>query len=402
MRVFKELGEQIQRAWHARNYNEQCFTDIVVETLRRSSSWVRDFSLEDYVTWLQGLDSLPPQGDFKAGLDQTPLIVFESGRFYLGLYFWRDLVTTIHRPNAYDVYGVLSGRCLEARYSFERSETYFNSHLLWGDLTFSGIRNLTPGSLTTQAPEDIHSLYSLDELSVVLVARTNAALRSGPAYEYCPPGVAVDPFYREPLLERQLQTLTILSETSEMLYLRMAFALVQTADVETVYRVLENLAKANNRFADQLVRAAEVAEARFGEVIQAFMQSFKVRLRDRLILGEQRAAKDSMARLLWTLAHIKPGREAVLKTVAAHFPEVSPQEVVADWIEGFSTYPRDELKVDEVSAFLARRLFVGDDPEQAVRALGRVYGEEAVGDAVPRLLEQCESLRHHLVFSAFL
>lgn len=402
MRMFQELGEQIQRTWRKQNYNDRCFTDIVVETLQRSSTWGQEFRLEDYVTWLQGVERLPPQGDFKAGLGQTPLIVFESGRFYLGLYFWRDLITTIHSPSAHDVYGILRGRCLEARYAFEPSKEHFSPHLLWGALTLSEVRHLSPGSVTAVELQDIHSLYSLDELAVVLVARTNAIQRLNPVYEYCPPGVAVDAFYRDPLASRQLQTLTILSEVDETQYLRLAFELIQSSDLETVYRVLENLVRSGVRFAEHAARAMELAKARFGDIIPVFAQSFQAHFRNQLILEEQRATKEPVSRLLWTLAHIKPGRESVLKTVAAHFPGVSPQEVVAGFLNGFSTCPKDELRVDEVSAFLVGRLFEGDGPEQAVRRLARVYGEEAVGGAVQQLLAQCEALRKHPIFSAFL
>jgi hypothetical protein len=212
----------------------------------------------------------------------------------------------------------------------------------------------------------------------------------------------VDSFYRDPLAARRLQTLAVLSEVDEAEYLRLAFALVQTSDLETVYWVLENLATSNHRFAEQAAHAAELAQARFGDVIRVCMQSFKARFRDQLILGEQRATKDPVSKLMWTLAHIKPGRDSVLKTIAAHLPGESPREVIARWLEGFSAHPKDELRVDEVSAFLARRLFEGDGPEQAVRMLAHVYGEDAVSGARAQLLSQCESLRKHPVFSAFL
>jgi hypothetical protein len=277
-----------------------------------------------------------------------------------------------------------------------------NSHLLAGSLDVSEIRHLVPGSVSAADLRTIHSFYPVDGLTIVLFATTNAVLRLSPVYRYLPPGVAVDSFYRDPLASRRLQTLTILSEVDETQYLRLAFSLVQSAELETVYRVLEHLVKAGPRFSAQDARATELAQARFGEVIGVFIQSFQTHFRDQLILEEWLAAKEPMSRLLWSLAHIKPGRKRALETLAALFPDVSPRDAAADWLEGFSTHPRDELRVDEASAFLVRRLFEGDDPEQAVRGLARVYGEEAVEGMTSQLLAQCESLHAHPVFSAFL
>ncbi|RKH57270.1 hypothetical protein [Corallococcus llansteffanensis] len=401
MRVFQELGERIQREWHAQHYNEKCFSGIVEQALRQSDDWVRQFSVEEYVTWLQTVERLPPQGDFKVGLGHTPLIVFESGRFFLGLYFWHELVTNINSASAYDVYGVLQGTLLEARYAFEPSPVHFNTHLQWGTLSLTDVRHLPAGAVAATDLHAIHSMYSLEGLTVALVASTNAFMRLRPVYAYRLPGVAADAF-RDPLAARRLQTLAVLAETDTAQHLRLTLTLVRTADLDTVYRVLEHLARPGRRFAALATQAAELARERFGEVIPAFMQSFESHAREQWVLDERRSTTDPAAKLLWTLVHVRPGRERVLKTVAAHFPDRSPQEVIAGWLDGFSSHPRDELRLDEVSVFLLKRLFEGRAPEEAVRLLAQVYGGQELEEAVPRVLEQCLSLRKHGVFSGLL
>src|SRR5579885_3224053 len=128
---FARLGDEIARAWEARNYDVGAFSGIAESALAESGVQ-RALALEEVAGWFFETRSLPPQELRPFG--QPPITCYQGRGFFIELLVWIDVPTSIHQHAFSGAFGVLSGSSFHSRYRFERAERICVEMLL-GNLT---------------------------------------------------------------------------------------------------------------------------------------------------------------------------------------------------------------------------------------------------------------------------
>ena len=330
MEFFESLGRHIDRLWRARDYDERVFAEVAAEALARRPPH-NDVSSDEIPRWVLGADRLPPQGNLDSAFGEPPVRVFVGPRFYIEALFWMDGTTSIHQHHFSGAFTLLDGTSIHCRYSF-REEERVSTRLLCGELRLSGAEFLRPGDVRAIRSGNgfIHSVFHLDRPSVSIVVRTFTDGDSGPQYMYLPPGVALDPTYREDLLDRRLQTLALLDAMDHPMAEARAVDLVRAADPLTAFLVLHQASgrdESEGRLAAYATALAE-CHGRFADRFLAAIAEFR---RTRRINQLRKTVRPSEHRFLLALYLNLPSREDFFQFVGERYVERDPAAAIARW-----------------------------------------------------------------------
>src|SRR5262249_38085080 len=142
----------------------------------------------------------------KLGFGQPPVTLYRARDFYISALYWLEGTTDIHEHGFSGAFRVLEGSSIHAVYDFSRPAT-ITPRLAYGHLLLSEAELLRKGATRRiqLGGEFIHSLFHLDSPSVTIVVRTGReGLRQN---SYCRPGVAFDPLFDDPALQRRMLAL---------------------------------------------------------------------------------------------------------------------------------------------------------------------------------------------------
>src|ERR1044071_9005127 len=205
MEFFKQLGDQLEQEWRAKDFNEELFPALAAEALKsaclpeKSSAW-------QVLEWTLEQTELPRQRDVHAQFGEPPITLYSGPRFQIDVYFWFRGTTAIHEHGFCGAFQVLHGSSIHSWYEFELREKV-SSFCQIGDMRLKSCNLLNVGDVQEILPgrQYIHSLFHLDHPSATIVVRTDKSPLFLPQFDYLKPGLAMDPFFEQDASTKKLQ-----------------------------------------------------------------------------------------------------------------------------------------------------------------------------------------------------
>jgi len=347
MQIFQELGELLESRWRRENYSEGLFPELAATALTESDLPAKVDPWE-IIRWVQSAPALPDQKDVEGRFGDPPITLFAGPRFYVDVYFWLDGTTSIHQHAFTGAFQVLLGSSIHSRYSFNEKQI-INEHFSIGELQLEEVQLLQKNDVRLIKPgrNFIHSLFHLDRPSATITVRTEHTPSSALQWDYRKPYFATDPFFRNQVMAKKLQTIGLLLGMKHKDADEMIGDLVCASDFHTAYFVLENtfhqlksnqmdslfgLSTGNDRFSAILERARTV----HGELIDLLVPVLEEQVRQHDIIRRRGSITSEEHRFFLALLLNVPSREKILELVKSRFPESDPVEKILDWVEELS------------------------------------------------------------------
>lgn len=348
IRIFEEMGADLERRWRAADYDESSFPRLAEVTLAQFDA-PNHVDPWDIVRWIHTATSLPAQLDRGATFGDPPLTLFSGSRFVIDVYFWLDGTTLVHQHAFSGAFQVLLGSSLQSQFEFVE-ERKVNEHMSLGQVTLLQVQLLAKGDTQQILPGHhlTHSVFHLDRPSATITIRTKATPSAGVQFELHRPYIAEDGFFREPFTLRKEQTVSLLLASKKKEEADpMIGDLAASSDLQTAYHVLgaafQNLtgnpfealfgiSPGRDRFAGILARARET----HGDAIDRIQAVLEERERVRDLTGRRSMIASAEHRYLLALALNVSGRERVLDLVRRRFPEREPVRAIVAWIDELS------------------------------------------------------------------
>src|SRR6476619_5314943 len=239
MKAFQELGELVEKRWRSENYNEHVFPELAAQALTESNLPAQVDPWE-IIRWVQGADSLPDQKDAEGRFGDPPITLYAGPRFYVDVYFWLDGTTSIHQHAFNGAFKVLLGSSIHSRYSFNEKRL-INEHFCTGDIKLEEVQLLQLNDVRLIKPgrNFIHSLFHLERPSATITVRTEHTPSSALQWDYRKPYFASNPFYRNQVMAKKLQTIGLLVQMKHPEGDTMIGDMICASDFQTAYLALE-------------------------------------------------------------------------------------------------------------------------------------------------------------------
>ncbi|MEW6129415.1 MAG: hypothetical protein AB1757_20410 [Acidobacteriota bacterium] len=420
MQFFNQLGELIEQRWRDKNYDETSFPEIAAAALNEMPPH-RHIATDAILQWVQAKNNLPRQMDVEGRFGNPPITLYVGQRFYIDVYFWLDGTTSIHQHSFCGAFQVLQGSSIHSRYDFDLEQN-INQHLATGQVQFKNVELLQVGGTRQIASgkQFIHALFHLDRPSATICVRTPQDIKTLPQYDYLKPYLARDPFFRNEMLTKKMQTLNLLFGMKHPETDAFMGELISTADFQTTFSALDmafnyltadptqtlfKLTGGTERFQ----RLLEQARRRHGELIDLIPPVFDEIKRQNAIVGKRAYVSDSDLRFFLALLLNVPDKRMILELVKQRFPESEPAAMIGAWVmelantKAFGTTEPNLLGIadfDEDYRFVLERLMEGNTTEQIQTAIKQQFPTD-YGESLLEDLEMiCRQVREAGLFKA--
>jgi len=380
---FDELGSRIERAFRAIGHDEEGFPDLAHEALERAPAH-RSIRPVDLLHEVAAGGALPGQLVDRSTFGEPPLTVFASSRFVIDVYFWFGATTTTHEHGFCGAFQVLSGSSLHATRRFACTRRV-NSRFLLGDVRTDRCEVLHVGDTRRILPgrRFAHALFHLDSPSTTVVVRTRSNPDANPQYQYAPPHVAFDPFYRTRARELQHEALDALAQVDESSYLSALDAALADSTLEEAFFLLDAhtarcMETAGSLEGPELQGRRAVCESRHGKAdVDALLRCVKEACRTRDLMESRKQTRDADERFVLAALLNAHDRGQLLEFVRGRYPTESPADA---FMRAFSrmTKPAEDGRDNVLGVEL------GDDALTCIRFL---LEGVAPADLARRLLE---------------
>jgi hypothetical protein len=341
--LFTQLGDEVERAWHAADYNEELLPEIAKDALlaadipSKTDPWAA-------IAWAMGQAELPPQYDPAGRFGEPPITLYRGPRFHIDIYFWFTATTTLHQHAFCGAFQVFEGSSLHTWYEFEREHT-INVFAETGSLRLKTCQVLTKGMAQEIWPgrRYIHSLYHLDEPSVTIVVRTHGSPLEPPQFDYYKPGFAADPTFGTETLTRKLQLMNALVRGRRGDADAAFEKLIRESDLHTSFIILSALragygtdpvagALGIERDGSKFERLLEIVLQKHGEKAAILRRVFEFRSLQDHFVARRRLSSKPEHRFFFALLLNLDDREHIFDVIRDSYPDEDPVERVLDWI----------------------------------------------------------------------
>ena len=422
MEEFQKLGELVETRWKNENYSEQVFPQIAAQALIESELPAKVDPWE-IIRWVHTSPTLPEQQDVEGKFGNPPVTLFSGSRFYVDVYYWLDGTTSIHQHAFTGAFQVLLGSSIHSRYSFSEDRV-INEHFSIGRLNLEEVQLLQKNDVHMILPgrQYIHSLFHLDRPSATITVRTQNTPSAAVQYDYRKPYFALNPFFRNVVLTKKLQTVGLLLGMKHKDADAMIGDLVCSSDFHTAYFVLENtfhqlksnqmdelfgLSTSKDRFQVILDKCRSV----HGEVTDLIMPVLEEQQRQFDIIKRRGTITSDEHRFFLALLLNVSSREKILELVKQRYPEQDPVETILDWIEELShtrvlgSKEPNALGIegfDNSYLFIIEAVLRGFLPEEIATKAKADYGEDFAQTLEQKRAEIYDALQHSPLFKNIL
>lgn len=404
MKEIAALGDDLERAYRAAEYDERVFPELATRALETHAPH-RSFRVAELVRWMHEASQVPNQPDSSFG--EPPVTLYCGSRFYIEALFWLDGTPSIHQHSFSGAFQVLEGGSLHARYRFV-PERVISQALRLGALQPSAPPELLRKGDTRPIPAGdalIHSTFHLDCPSVTLVARTHHDPGSPPQFRYLRPGIALHGFHYDARLPRLLQLVESVFRARLPDRLPIAARFLETADLYASILVLERLVFAAR---DELMQLVALVGRRHPDAAGLVRAAIEELRRQRLITARRASVRGPQHRFLLALLLNLEERDEILRLVAAEAPGRDPIEQIVAWVAELSHAgggERDDAdplgyRLGEVELQVLRLLLQRRPVDEILARLAAEYDGVAQQEATVRAL--CASLRGSALFRRLL
>lgn len=388
---FQDLGERIEQVWLEQNYDEEIFSQVVLDVLG-SAPPGENVNVADIIDWIFGPSQPFRQPGGRDLFGEPPVMLFQAPRFYIEALFWLSGTTAIHEHAFSGVFIVLAGSSVHSHWRFIPERT-INSRMLCGRLDRVSTEILRPGGIRSIHSGDrlIHQLFHLEMPSVTLVIRTYEERHHLPQYKYLPPGLAIDPEDRDSLRTRRLVFLDGMARGQIDGLPKYARKLVENGDLETLYYAFSVLTR---RKVDRelLQDLYGIARQRHGDIVNLIEEVCEEERRTRIVTALRSKISDPEARFLLALLMLMPDRDAIFEAIQLQFPNAEPLGTIEAWLEGISGKETIGFDFTDVNRLIFRSLVEGLDTEGLLQRLRTEFRGDSIDVHRDRLLDHAKQL----------
>src|SRR5215510_5619708 len=344
MQFFDELGSLVEQRWKDQRYDERVFPDIAARALAETSP-DKHVSPWEIIRWIFKTTHIPNQQDLAGEFGNPPITLYSGPRFHVDVYYWLDGTTSIHQHAFCGAFQVLFGSSLHCHYRFVPREE-INEHFVVGEMLLESVDLLEQGDIKRILPgkQYIHSLFHLDRPSTSICVRTYHTVSGAPQYKYHKPYFAIDPFFKDPLATKQMQSALLLLRMQHPQADAMLCDLLSQSDFQTAFGILD-LAR-GHLTGDQLEKAfgvstgeqrfqglMEIARRRHGELVDLIQPVVEEAKRQQNLIQRRAQITSNEHRFFLALLLNIPDRQKILDVVKQRYPEQDPVATVTDWLE---------------------------------------------------------------------
>lgn len=408
MQFFERLGDRVEQAWRAVDYDEQRFPELALQALAETPP-SEHLGTYDTLTWLLQARAIPRQQlDGEDQFGQPPVQVYENERFYIEVLHWLDGTTAVHQHAFNGAFHVLAGSSVHCLHRFAEERRY-NQRLRTGRVTVETVELLEKGATRTILAGDamIHSLFHLDRPSVTVVMRSNI-VGSLPQYSYVKPCIAHDPFHRPQQTTRQLQALAALAKLRHPELHGLIVSTLRAADASSFVQLALGV-QSHLKTRAAFVAVLEAAREQHGELVDALLAAGAEETRQRAIIGLRGKLQSSEQRFFLALLLLFASAPEIFALVRSRYPERAPEDVVVDWIREIAELAdpdapaRKVLDIDLSGSMLdVMRLMLGGRPfDEVLQRLGEEYEADDIQAQHDELRAMQEALRGSLFGPVF-
>ena len=241
MKLFQQLGAEIERLWLDQNYNEAVFPSLAAGELAKHALPTK-LTAWDVLEWAITNPDLPRQRDVPARFGDPPITIYSGRRFHVDVYFWFHGTTATHQHGFCGAFQVLHGSSIHSWYEFERREV-INAFCEIGDINLKVCELLEIGAVQEIQPgrQYIHSLFHLDQPSATIVVRTDRSPLELPQFSYHKPSLAIDPFFEQDELTKKLQVMSALVHSNRPEADGLIAEWLASSDFQTSFHILSGI-----------------------------------------------------------------------------------------------------------------------------------------------------------------
>lgn len=422
MEEFEKLGAQVENRWKAENYSEELFPEIAAQALAEYDLPAHVDPWE-IIRWVHTADSLPQQRDVEGRFGNPPITLYCGPRFIIDIYYWLDGTTSIHQHSFTGAFQVLLGSSIHSRYSF-REDKIINEHFSVGELALEEVQLLKLKDVRMIRPgrNFIHSLFHLDRPSATITIRTEHTPSAALQYDYRKPHFALDPFFRNPVMIKKLQTIGLLLGMKHKDADAMIADLVCSSDFQTAYFALAEtyqqlqsnemdalfgLSTGRDRFKSILERCKSV----HGELTDLVLPVLEEQERQMSIVHRRGTITKDAHRFFLALLLNVPSREKILELVKQRYPDQEPVETILDWVEELGhtrvlgskeTNALGMPEFDDSYVFVLECLLQGLGLDEINQKATAQYPPENAAELIERIPTLLETLRGSILFKSLL
>lgn len=236
--LLQSLGSEVNTRWHRQGYDDHALAEIGARTLAEHELH-KKLTAADLVRCANISPALLPQIDLAGIFGQPPLTMYAAEHFYIHALFWIDAAPAIHSHSFSGAFQVISGASLHVQYGFEASGPE-RSPLILGELCPRSVEILSRGDVRPilAGSSFIHVTSYLDVPTVTLVVRSITRRSNESAFEFYPPGLAIDSMFESDTSVRRRQLLRMLWGSRDPAYDRELLRLVEYDSLERVFHYL--------------------------------------------------------------------------------------------------------------------------------------------------------------------
>ncbi len=343
MKLFKELGETVEKLWVDKNYDEEKFPAVAERALKEANIPEKVDPWE-IMEWTMGQTHLPEQKDLPGRFGDPPITLYNSPRFHIDTYFWLEGTTSIHQHAFCGAFQVLDGGSIHSWYEFDRKEKV-NSVTELGDINLKTCELLSVGNSHEIQPgrQFIHSLFHLEQPSVTLIIRTHKSPLFLPQFDYRKPFLALDPFFEESNTIKKMQCISAMARSKHPDTDNYIADWLKKADFQTTYNILSNVRgySGHNQIEqvfdidssqDRFEHFLGIVKERHGELGDVFPKVFAHEDKLNQILNRRHYITDPEHRFFLALLLNIEGRENILNLIKQKYPDDDPLDKALDWI----------------------------------------------------------------------
>jgi hypothetical protein len=387
LNVFRELGDDVLRAWKQHDCDTDVFPQLALESLTRRPV-AGSVSIADVVRWVVTSRPIVPQRAFDSDFAQPAVTVYTSDRFYMDVYFWVDATTTIHRHGFAGAFQVLEGGSVETSYSFAQ-HTQVDEHLATGELRLLDVRRLRRGDTRCIHPgaATIHSLFHLERPSATLVVRTPHVPSAGLQCSYDKPGIAVYPPNSSESVVRTRQCLELLARIGHPERRALAQEAVRGLSASDAFHLLDAAMGLMPTERDCLDLASVVAAEH--PALASVLESYVGEKRRQLyLMSLRRHIHSAQHRFLLAVLLTVPSRERLLDLVAEAEPLAPPVDTILRWLREMTRDMNGKIGAppDEFELGILRHLLHGASDDMVLDALRSTLGASETNLRAPEVI----------------
>ena len=422
MEFFQNLGDQLEREWRAKDYDESIFPSLSADSLK-SAGLPEKYTAWQVLEWTLKQTEMPKQRDLAARFGDPPITIYSGPRFHIDVYFWFHGTTSVHQHGFCGAFQVLHGSSLHSWFEFDLKEKV-NSFCEIGEMRLKSCELLKVGDIQQILPgrQYIHSLFHLDHPSATIVVRTDKSQLFLPQFDYQRPGLAIDPFFEHDALIKKLQAMGALFAAERPETDKLILKLLDAADFHSTFHILSQI---HGRLASNNIEQMfggtestrrfngflELAEQRHGPRAEILRPVFAFRDRINDLVRRRGFVDNPEHRFFFALLLSVDGRERILSLIRDRYPDADPIEKILDW-----TYELSQMRLagpnnqnalgiapfDDLDLQLVEYLLRGKSDGEIANIIREIYPAEKAEQVLPTIEDRTAAIRNSIVFSHLL